>query len=188
MSRKVSFKNDLSNPRTPMASDFSSNIDDYSALKFDEFTEEYQYTKDRDVSFKTDFLFPINSYGDWKNSFSFGVVARIKSKSNDEDLYEYEPVKAYEDAFDNEVRGHLVNMTRDNYLPGKYTIGNFPDKKHFGDMQLEGNANFESEKDLESDFADFDATERIAAGYIRYDQRLYNKAPGTGLARGAYSL
>ena len=96
--------------------------------------------RDRDVSFKTDFLFPINSYGDWKNSFSFGVVARIKSKSNDEDLYEYEPVKAYEDAFDNEVRGHLVNMTRDNYLPGKYTIGNFPDKKHFGDMQLEGNA------------------------------------------------
>ncbi len=175
VAKKVSFKNDLSNPKTPMASDFSSNIDDYSALKFDEFTEEYQYTKDRDVSFKTDFLFPINSYGDWKNSFSFGVVARIKSKSNDEDLYEYEPVKAYEDAFDNEVRGHLVNMTRDNYLPGKYTIGNFPDKKHFGDMQLEGNANFESEKDLESDFADFDATERIAAGYIRYDQRLYNK-------------
>jgi len=50
-------------------------------------------------------------------------------------------------------------MTRSNFLPGNYQLGLFPVKEQFGDIPLEGNNDFEGEKIIEDDFADFDATE-----------------------------
>lgn len=173
VTENVTFANDVSDPRKPMAGGFSTNLDDYTQYELDELTESYQYTKDRDLSGKIDFVLPLNVSGDWKNSISFGGVVKSKSKSNNEDLTEYEPVDG--DALDALIRGNLKDMTRSNFLPGKYLLGQFPDKEQFGDITLEGNNDFEGEKNVEADFADFDATENIYAGYLRYDQRLADK-------------
>lgn len=171
--KNVGFKNDLSNLRTPMATGFSKDLDNFQNLKFDELTEEYQYTKDRDLSGKLNFSLPFNTSGAWKNGISFGGTVKMKSKSNNEDLFEYSPVD--DDAFNALVQANLTDMTRNNFLPGEYKLGMFPDKKTFGDIQLKGNPAYEEEKVAESDFADFDATEKIFAGYLRYDQRLNNR-------------
>ncbi|WP_129594773.1 TonB-dependent receptor [Seramator thermalis] len=168
-----SFKMDLSNPRTPYASMFNIDENDYENFIFDEFTESYQYTEDRDISGKMDFMLPFNGSGEWKNSIRFGGSYKSKKKSNNEDFYEYSPVD--EDAFDALVRGNLKDMTRDNFLAGDYKTGMFPDKEVFGNILLSNSPDYEEEKIIENDFADFDATEDIITGYIRYDQRLYDK-------------
>ncbi len=125
--KNVGFKNDLSNLRTPMGTGFSKDLDNFENLKFDELTEEYQYTKDRDLSGKLNFSLPFNTSGAWKNGISFGGTVKMKSKSNNEDLFEYTPVD--EDAFNALVQANLTDMTRNNFLPGEYKLGMFPDKK-----------------------------------------------------------
>ncbi|MCE5179701.1 MAG: TonB-dependent receptor [Porphyromonadaceae bacterium] len=168
------FNMDLSDTRRPVASGFNVSENDYKLLSLDEFTESYQYTKDRDISEKINFLLPLNTSGPWKNSLKFGGTYKYKSKSNNEDIYYYEPVD--EDALNELVYANLTDQTRKNFIPGEqYKAGMFPDKKVFGDIQLEGNPQYEEEKGLEDELADFDATERIVAGYIRYDQRLNDK-------------
>lgn len=173
ISENVSFENDLSNPRHPMASNFSTDLNDFGKMELDELTETYQYTQDRDMSAKLNFTLPFNAAGDWKNGLTFGGSFKSKSKSNNEDLFEYTPVD--EDAFNKMVQDNLQNMTRDNFLPGNYQLGTFPNRKFFGEIPLANSADFEEERVLESDFADFDATEKIYAGYLRYDQRIGGK-------------
>ena len=91
------------------------------------------------------------------------------------EYYEYEPVDSYEDEFDALVASNLIDQTRTNYLAGNYAVGKFPDKKYFGDLQLDGNDNFEKSRILEEDLANFDAKERVIGSYLRYDQRLIDK-------------
>lgn len=170
LTKKVKFKNNLSDLRKPMASEFSVDVNNLKNLKFDELTEEYQFTKDEDIAGKIDFKIRFNTSGKWKNSLRFGGGLKSKSKSNNEDLMEYEPKDS--DAFDTLVRENLKNMTRDNFLAGNYKVGDFPSKEYFGDIQLKDNNTFKSKKNLESDLADFDATEKIYNGYIRFDQRI----------------
>jgi len=59
-----------------MASGFSTNLDDYTQYELNELTESYQYTKDRDLSAKIDFVLPLNVSGDWKNSISLGGAVK----------------------------------------------------------------------------------------------------------------
>ncbi|MDO5524267.1 MAG: TonB-dependent receptor, partial [Bacteroidia bacterium] len=173
IAENVTFDNDLSNSRKPMATAFSTDLNNFGNLELDELTEEYQYTKDRDISGKLNFSLPFTTSGAWKNGITFGGSIKSKSKSNNEDLFEYSPVD--EDAFNALVTGNMKDMTRDNFLPGPYKLGMFPDKAPLGDIKLKGNSAYKEEKIPESDFADFDATERIYAGYVRYDQRLNDK-------------
>ena len=168
--RNLTSQFDFSDPQKPKATNFSKDINDFGNFNLNELTEAYQYTKDKDLSGKIDFLLPFNTSGAWKNSLGFGAAFKSKSKSNNEDYYEYEPTD--EDAFDALVAGNLKDQTRDNFLAGDYKLGMFPDKKVFGDMAFEGNSAFTGEKDLETDIADFDAKEDIFATYLRYDQRL----------------
>lgn len=168
------FNMDLSNTRRPVASGFNFNENDYKLFSLDEFTEAYQYTKDRDIAGKFNFFLPLNVSGPWKNSLKFGGALKFKSKENNEDFYKYKPVD--EDPFNQMVYNNLTNQTRDNFLPtDRYKVGLLPDRKFFGDIPLKGNKDYEEEKGLEDELADFDAKERVLAGYLRYDQRLNDK-------------
>ncbi len=163
---------DFSNPRKPMFRSPQSDIDDISNYEFDGLEETYQYTKDRDMSMKIDFLLPFNTENDWKNSLKFGGLIKNKTKTSENVLTEYDPLD--EDAFTDLIHTTATNETRDNYLPGDYKAGPFPNTKEMG-LPLKGNPDFEGEEDPEEQLNDFDATETIASGYVRYDQRLYDK-------------
>ncbi len=174
------FDNDLSDPRKPMASGFKMkgndfDINDYSNFGLNEITESLKYTYDEDLSGKLDFLLPFNTAGTWKNTLRFGASFKLKTKRNDVEYFEYEPVSAYEDEFDALIANNLIDQTRSNYLAGNYAVGKFPDRKVFGDLALDGNPNFEKSRIAEEDLANFDAKERVIGTYLRYDQRLYDK-------------
>ncbi len=175
------FNNDLSDPRKPMASGFKMkgndfDINDYSNFGLNEITESLQYTYDEDLSGKLDFSLPFNPAGAWKNELRFGASLKLKTKRNDVEYYEYEPVSAYEDEFDALVANNLIDQTRSNYLAGNYAVGKFPDRKVFGDLALDGNPNFDKSRIAEEDLANFDAIEIVTGTYLRFDQRLYDKA------------
>ncbi|OQB31459.1 MAG: Colicin I receptor precursor [Bacteroidetes bacterium ADurb.Bin174] len=174
------FNNDLSNPRKPMASGFKKDgndfdINDYNNFGLNEITESLQYTYDEDLSGKLDFSLPFNPTDTWKNGLAFGASFKFKTKRNDVEYYEYEPVDTYEDEFDALVADNLIDQTRSNFLAGNYAAGKFPDRKVFGDLQFDGNDNFEKSRILEEDLANFDAKERVIGSYLRYDQRLIDK-------------
>ena len=90
-------------------------------------------------------------------------------------FYEYEPTGDYEDEFDALVANNLIDQTRSNYLAGDYAAGKFPDREFFGDLQLDGNKNFEKSRIAEIDLDNFDAKERVIGSYLRYNQRLNGK-------------
>ncbi len=164
---------DLSDTRRPMISNTSVNINDINSFEFDELVESYGYTKDRDLSGKIDFTLPFNTSGDWKNSIRFGGSIKDKSKSNDQELYEYAPVD--EDGFNDRIHTTATDETRGNFLAGDYQAGPFPNTKEIGGIKLVDNNDFEGEEDIEEGMENFDANETVTAGYIRYDQRLYDK-------------
>lgn len=174
------FDNDLSDPRKPMASGFKMkgndfDINDYGNFGLNEITESLQYTYDEDLSGKLDFSLPFNTSGSWKNELKFGASLKLKTKRNDVNFYEYEPTGDYEDEFDALVANNLIDQTRSNYLAGDYAAGKFPDRKFFGDLQLDGNKNFEKSRIAEEDLDNFDAKERVIGSYLRYNQRLNGK-------------
>ncbi len=169
----VHFTNDLSDPRKPMASGFNKDINDFTQFSFREFTESLQYTYDEDFSGKLDFSLPLNGSAEWKNSISFAAAYKSKTKSNDVNYFEYEPKD--EDAFNQMIYANLSDQTRTNFLAGDYAVGMFPDKVFFGNIQLDGNNDYEKTRIVEEDLANFHAKESITSAYLRYDQRLYNR-------------
>lgn len=169
----VNFTNDLSNPRVPMASGFNKDINDYTQFKFREFTESDKYTYDEDYSGKLDFSLPINPSSKNKGEIAFGASYKNKNKSNVVKFFEYEPVD--QDAFDNLIYGNLIDQTRSNFLAGDYAVGMFPNREYFGNIQLEGNPDYEQSEVPEELLVNYKAKEVVSAAYLRYDQRLFNQ-------------
>lgn len=164
---------DFSDPRKPMFRSAAKDIEDIENFSLNSLEETYQYTKDRDMSGRIDFTQAFNTSGGWKNSLSFGAFYKGKAKSNLQELWEYEPKD--EDAFDALIHRTATNETRDNFLAKGYKAGPFPNTKEIGAIKLKGNPDFNEEYSEEEKVNNFDATERIVAGYLRYDQRLNDK-------------
>lgn len=169
----VTFTNDLSNPRVPMASGFNKDINDFTQFKFREFTESHKYTFDEDYSGKIDFSLPINPSSKNKGEIAFGASYKNKNKSNTVNFFEYEPVD--QDAFDQLVYGNLIDQTRTNFLAGNYAVGMFPDRKFFGNIKLDGNPDYEKSEVPQEQLANFKANETVTSAYLRYDQRVFDK-------------
>jgi len=164
---------DFSDTRKPYFRSSPVDINNISSFEFDELEESYGYTDDRDITAKVDFTLPFNTSGSWMNSLKFGGSIKDKSKSNHSELISYEPIN--EDGFNDLIHRTATDETRDNFLAGDYKAGQFPNTKEIGAISLAENSDFEYEEDIEEGLANFDADETVTAGYIRYDQRLYDK-------------
>ncbi len=166
---------DLANKETPFIS-FPSDADQYrnltGAYELDELTEEYQYTEEVDKNFKINFEIPLNT-GYYANKFKFGFRYRGKSKMRDNYLYEYSPVD--EDAFNTLVLSHLTDVSKDNFFPGDYQLGSFPNPNISDYFNLEDDSQFEKEEDISQNAGDFDAKENILASYAMFTQNIGNK-------------
>lgn len=160
---------DLTNTRKPKVIVNTADAQDLNAnWKFDELTEEYQYTDDIDKNFKIDFKLPVLE-GSNESSLKFGVKYKGKSKQRDNDFYDVTP--ANEDQFNADAMNNLIDVTKDNYLPGNYVAGTFVDRKYLGSLDLES-SDYKRDQNLEELAGNFNASEEITAAYLRYDQKV----------------
>ena len=135
-----------------------------------EITEEFQFTTDEDFNGRLDFELPIAS-GDFQSMLKFGARIRTKSKMRENDFYEYSPIN--DDVFLNAVNT-TDDLSKDNFLPGDYTIGRFTTKEYVGDLNL-GSSEFEKEQDLSELAGNFTASENILGGYAMIEQNIGSK-------------
>ena len=159
---------DFSDPREPYitASEnvFQSPSDSW---ELSEITEEFQFTTDEDVNGRLDFELPLAN-GDFQSMLKFGARIRTKSKERDNNFYEYSPIS--DQVFLNAVNT-TEDLSKDNFLPGDYTIGRFITKEHVGDLNL-GSSEFDQEQDLSELAGNFTASENILGGYAMVEQNI----------------
>ena len=97
-----------------------------------------------------------------------------KTKDKEIDFYEYTPLD--EDGFDKASLAAAVNQNRDEYMPGKqYKAGSFISKEYLGELDLNNASLFEKNQVQEELATNFNAKETVAAGYLRFDQKLGEK-------------
>nr|WP_319397399.1 TonB-dependent receptor [uncultured Carboxylicivirga sp.] len=169
--KKVDVSQDLTDTKkpdiivnNPEAQDLNSN------WKFKELTEEFQFTDDIDKSGKIDFELPVIN----NSNLKFGFRYKGKEKNRENQFFEYEPLD--EDAFiqDATSAANTINKTKDDFRAGDYVAGNFVTKEFVGNQNLTG-PNFEGEENPEEIAGNFEATENVTAGYIRWDQKITSK-------------
>ena len=159
---------DFSDPTRPKV---SSNDPLYqnpsSAWELGELTEEFQSTSDEDINGRIDFELPLaNGYN--QSILKFGGRVRTKSKTRSNNFFEYSPTT--DDLFNRSIVD-VEDFSKDNFLPGDYTIGSFTTKEFLGDLDL-NDSNFEKEQDLSELAGNFDASEVILGGYAMVEQNI----------------
>ncbi len=163
--KKVLFEQDVTNPEQPKVIINTAAAQDFNSdWKFDEMTEEHQYTEDIDKKFKVDMKLPFRN---GTSVLRFGGKYNGKSKNRDNDFYNYKPTD--KDAFNANTFNNTIVETKDNYLAGNYVAGTYVNVKFLGGLDL-NSADFEKTLNLEELAGNFDASEDITAGYVRFDQ------------------
>lgn len=131
----------------------------------DELTNSNQEIYETDAKFKLNFELPL-TLGYYSNKLKFG--AKHVSKNKHKDIVVYDYCDAYEEKFGTEYMSHLSTQVRDGYMPGsQYQSTDFVTKEYLGNMNF---SDMEGERVLEESSGNFDATERVTSGYLRFDQ------------------
>ncbi|WP_406685573.1 TonB-dependent receptor [Seonamhaeicola sp. MEBiC1930] len=161
--------NDNSNSEFPnftVANAGDGNINDF---ELGEITEENQYTEEEDFNFFANFKLPVNLLGD-NGSLKFGVRAKLKNKTRDNNFYELEPLGDL-----SAVR--FIDQSDSNYLAGsQYAAGLFVDPEYLGELDLSNESLFDI-SDVPDEYlrANFDVEEKVYAAYAMIDEKLSDK-------------
>jgi len=156
-----------SDARFPIATPTNAGQFALGNLEFDELTEEYQYTFERDNNYRLDFELPLVSEGKYQSVLKFGGRYRGKRKERDNNFFEYDPINGIDP---NNIGS--VDMTDDGYLVGEqYEAGNFADPEYLGSLNL-NDASLFDEESKPDEFApgNYTANENISAGYVMITQ------------------
>jgi TonB-dependent receptor len=138
----------------------------------DELTEEFQWTQDKDANFRANVNIPILT-GKFQNSLKVGGKYRYKQKIRDNTFSEYEPLD--ENGFNSSALTSLSDMSKSDFLPGDYTIGDFVSEGYLGGLTLTNTDMYEGEPSLEELAGNFNAKEEVYAGYIMLTQQFGEK-------------
>jgi len=145
------------------ASDFTSDYE------FHELTEEYQYTEDIDKNLKLNFRIPLSN-GNYASKLKIGFKYKGKEKGRNNWFNQYEPVD--EEAFNATTLANLKNITKDNFLPGDYKVGNQIDEEFVGNIDITNTMLLSGEAVKAEEAGDFNANEYIVAGYGMLTQNI----------------
>ncbi len=140
----------------------SSDIYDPTKFEFEEFSTEKYTTQDKDYtgSFNIKIPFTFNAKS---GMFKSGFKYRGKSKDRHVDIRVYDGYSS--DLYLDEVLG---NFEGKDFLNGKYRVGRFQDAKKIKTFFNTNSAGFEEDSDKsheETDAQNYDAEERVLAGY-----------------------
>lgn len=136
-----------------------------SDFELDELTEEFQSTRDTDLTGRVDLAIPVGSGG---SEIQFGGRIRDKEKVRDNDFYEYDAmtISSLADA-------GVADYTNGDFRAGSYQAGTFATETFLGGLPLDDGSQFDRER-LFDEFvpANFTADERIVAGYAMLEQKV----------------
>ncbi len=164
----VAITQDLSNPRRPFLS--SPALTNYADYELDELTENNDWTVEDELAARVDARVPMTLIGDQKGRLRFGLRARLKDKKRENDFTEYEPLGDFP-GLDERGVAHSALSIDPRYIPGI-----FPDPKYVAKLDLKNTSLFEAEDAPDEYMADnYKASERILAGYLRWDQNFSEK-------------
>jgi len=163
---------DISNLEKPYFTPVDQTKVEVEDFDFHELTEEYQYTDEKNTTLMVNFELPLISSGEYKNILKFGGKFKLKDKKRDNKFYEYEPLSGLE----NLSQTNYSDYTNPDFLAGNYSVGIFPTSTFIGSLDLKNSSLFE-ESDIPAEYAasNFNATEKVGAGYIQLNQNLGSK-------------
>lgn len=107
--------------------------------------------------------------GRFANALKFGGKFVSKSKSRDVCRLDY--TKAFESLYADAWKGNLRREVRSGFMPGSRYPAHTPfvDNEYLGGLPF---ADMEGEEVLEDESGSYHASETVASGYVRLDQRL----------------
>ena len=157
----------LSDTRFPLVTANSLTDQDFS---FKSLSENHDYTRENELGLKLNLRFPFSVVPGQKGRLRVGGRLRLKDKKRENNFFEYEPINE----FGNLAEISNIRISGKGYQPGeKYTPGTFVINTFLGAQQLDDASKFEkSDNPAEYLAVNFNAKERITAGYIRWDQDL----------------
>ncbi|GGH09269.1 TonB-dependent receptor [Sphingobacterium alkalisoli] len=165
----VSLTVDFSDERKPLVTG-GENLQSYS---LDAITENEDFTEETEFGAKVNIRFPLSVISGQKGRLRTGLRLRLKDKSRDNMFYSYEP---------NADFGSLGDMPNvfypgTGFQPGdKYIPGNFITNDYLGGLDLANTDLFTQEADpTEYLTQNYQANEKIFAGYVRWDQDFSSK-------------
>ena len=164
----LSMNEDLADTRLPYVNAPGQN---YSDFVFDKLTEQHDYTQEEEYAAKVNLRMPLSVVREQKGRLRVGLSARWKNKRRSNDFYEYVPTGSMPVLSDME---HVVYdrplVQGDRYVPGMFVSSGY-----IGNVDLYNPSLFTPEADPSEYMAgNYDAGERILAGYLRWDQNITN--------------
>lgn len=153
--------------RQPYPSKGLGDITQHS-WSIDELTNSDQTIEENEWKFRLNFELPLMK-GAFGNTLKFGAKYTMKDKERETHCFSY--ADAYEEASEKEWQNHLENQIRKGFMPGDgYLIGSpFISKKYLGVMNF---GSMEGMPVLEESAGNYNAEEKVASAYVRWDQRL----------------
>ncbi len=159
----VNYNNDT---HFPLFTAVDPTSDNPSNFKYDEVTEENQFTREKDYNIFTNFQLPAALVKD--GFIKFGLRTRLKSKYRDNDFYEFDVEDDYESMADTPIK----DLTNSDFLAGsQYEAGNFASEEWLGNLALtDGELIYD-----EFIGGNYNTKEDVYAGYVMTEQQLSNK-------------
>ncbi len=163
--KDVEFDKNFDSTQEPLL--HASNAPALNKYKLDEITDQNGKTFEEEMTGKINFRLPLSIIEGQKGRLRFGGKARLKFKKRDNDFFSYEPTNDNLKTLD--LTGLIFHGGRFN-PNNKYVPGYFVDKTYLGNLNLNSSAFEQSDEPSEYLFANYKATEKIYAGYFRWDQ------------------
>lgn len=167
----VPIRADLSNPRKPAFAAL-----DAAAVGADRFDlrriEDFQsLTREEDLSGRLDVMLPLAADAE-RSNLKVGARLRMKDKLRDNSYARVSPLQSLGtlSAVEN------ADLSDPGYLAGNYPVGTFATREFLGRMDFRDGARFRFQ-DRPQDYmpGNYDANERITAGYAMLSQRLTDR-------------
>jgi TonB-dependent receptor len=163
--RRIDGVGDLSDPSRPMLSALNPAEVALDQFELREITEQYGYTRDRDLNGRLDIELPLS---EGRSNVKFGARYRSKTKLRDNNFFEYEPLSGF-----NSLVGNSRDYSDAGFLPGsQYQAGNFFPEDELGRLDLTGGGFDETDLPEEYAAGNFNADESIFGGYAMLTQQL----------------
>ena len=142
-----------------------------SGWEFDELTNQDEDIVENEYKARLNFELPL-AKGRFGNALKFGGKYTYKDKSKDISFYEYG------EELLGDWRTQTTPKIRDGFMPGNvYPIGSpFIAKEYLGGLLFNPALGTEV---LEEEAGNYDVTEQVTAGYIRFDQKIGNRLDAT---------
>ncbi len=165
---EYSINNNNLNPRFPIFTPVDANkANDLSNFEYDEITEENKYTNEQDFNLFANFQLPLNILNSKDGRFKFGIRTRLKTKTRDNDFFEYD----LEGIYPTLNLAITKDYTNPDFLTGnEYEAGRYADERWLGNLLL----NKSNGEPIYDEFLgeNFLTKEDVYAGYIMTEQKL----------------